>query len=64
MNKNAVIKDIDELTDTYCTDCPIKKVLRSNRGKSGAHRFCIESCSIGEKLQFLGNELMKMHERR
>lgn len=60
MDKNTVIKDIDELTDTYCADCPIKKVLRSSRGKSGAHRFCIEMCSVGEKLQFLGNELMKI----
>nr|WP_106778807.1 zinc-finger domain-containing protein [Lysinibacillus timonensis] len=63
MNKNTVIKDIDELTDTYCEDCPVRRELRNTRGKSGAHRFCIEQCSVGEQLQFLGNELMKIYER-
>lgn len=63
MSKEAVIKDIDELMDTYCIDCPIKKELRQLRGKSGAHRFCIEQCSVGEQLQFLGNELMKFQEK-
>lgn len=62
MNKIDVMKDIDELTDTYCVDCPIQKVLRASVGKSKAHRFCIESCSIGEKLQFLGNELIKLKD--
>ncbi|MFC5559210.1 zinc-finger domain-containing protein [Ureibacillus thermophilus] len=63
MNKSAVIKDIDELIDTYCIDCPIKRDLRQTRGKAGAHRFCIEQCSIGEQLQFLGNELLKIQEK-
>jgi len=64
VNKNTVIKDIDELTDTYCNDCPIKGDLRKNRGKTGAHRFCIEQCSVGEQLQFLGQELLKIYEKR
>lgn len=63
MNKNTVMKDIDALTDTYCNDCPIRRDLRETRGKAGAHRFCIEQCSVGEKLQFLGQELMKIYER-
>lgn len=63
MNKQTVIKDIDELHDTFCNDCPIKRELRNIRGKSGAHRFCIEQCSVGEQLQFLGNELMKIYEK-
>ncbi|HWL23996.1 MAG TPA: zinc-finger domain-containing protein [Ureibacillus sp.] len=63
MNKNTVIKDIDEITDTYCNDCPIKRELRGSRGKSGAHRFCIEQCSVGAQLRFLGNELMKIYEK-
>lgn len=59
----SIIKDIDELNDTYCIDCPIKKELRQSRGKSRAHRFCIEQCSVGEQLQFLGRELLKIHNR-
>ncbi|NLY81003.1 MAG: zinc-finger domain-containing protein, partial [Lysinibacillus sp.] len=46
MKKNVVMKDIDELIDTFCIDCPIKKELRQLRGKSGAHRFCIEQCTV------------------
>lgn len=57
------MKDIDELIDTFCIDCLIKKELRQLRGKSGAHRFCIEQCTVGEQLQFLGNELMKFQEK-
>ena len=63
MNKHTVIKDIDQMTDTYCNDCPVKRELRNNRGKSGAHRFCIEQCSVGAHLKFLGNELMKIYEK-
>lgn len=61
MNKVTVIKDIDELTDTYCNDCPIRRELRGSRGKAGAHRFCIKQCSVGGKLQFLGQELLKIY---
>lgn len=63
MNKVDVMKDIDELTDTYCTDCLVIRDLRKTRGKQGAHRFCIESCTVGEQLQFLGQEIMKIYEK-
>ena len=60
MNKVSVMKEIDELTDTYCTDCLVIRDLRKKRGKTGAHRFCIEQCTVGEQLQFLGKELIKV----
>ncbi|MEK4629186.1 MAG: zinc-finger domain-containing protein [Solibacillus sp.] len=63
MNKVDVMKDIDQLTDTYCTDCLVIRDLRKTRGKQGAHRFCIESCTVGEQLQFLGNEMLKVTEK-
>lgn len=63
MNKIDVMKDIDELTDTYCVDCLVIRNLRKQRGKQGAHRFCIESCTVGEQLQFLGQEMMKICEK-
>ena len=62
MNKISVMKDIDELTDMYCQDCLVIRELRQTRGKSNAHKFCIESCTVGEQLQFLGQELMKVTE--
>lgn len=63
MIKTYVMKDIDELTDTYCVDCLVIRDLRKKRGKQGAHRFCIESCSVGEQLQFLGQEMLKIQEK-
>lgn len=63
MIKTYVMKDIDELTDTYCVDCLVIRDLRKKRGKQGAHRFCIESCSVGEQLQFLGQEMVKIQEK-
>ena len=63
MNKIDVMKDIDELTDMYCVDCLVIRDLRKTRGKQGAHRFCIEQCTVGEQLQFLGQEMMKIQEK-
>ena len=63
MNKATVMKDIDELTDMYCSECLVIRDLRQSRGKTKAHQFCIESCTVGEQLQFLGQELMKFTER-
>ena len=60
MNKVSVMKEIDELTDTCCTECLVIRDLRKKRGKTGAHRFCIEQCTVGEQLQSLGKELMKV----
>lgn len=63
MDKSAIIKDIDELMEMYCKDCLVIRDLRKERGKSKAHQFCIEHCTVGEQLQFLGNELIKYNER-
>lgn len=63
MNKVSVMKEIDELSDTYCTDCLVIRDLRKTRGKSGAHRFCIEHCTVGEQLQFLGKEILKVIDK-
>lgn len=62
MNKVSVMQDIDELMDMYCSECLIIQELRKTHGKQGAHKFCIEKCTVGEQLQFLGNELMKLQE--
>ena len=63
MDKVSVMKDIDELTDMYCSDCLVIRDLRQKRGKTKAHQFCIEKCTVGEQLQFLGKELMKISVR-
>ncbi|TFE03260.1 zinc-finger domain-containing protein [Jeotgalibacillus sp. R-1-5s-1] len=57
MEKQLIINEVDELLQTYCQDCPVKKQLRYERGKSKAHKFCISECSVGKRLQECGRQL-------
>ena len=60
MNKVVVMKEINQLLDIYCEGCYVKKQLTKERGKTGAHQFCISDCTIGDQLQFLGREINKI----
>lgn len=57
--KTIIISEIDEMIDTYCEGCFLKKQLVKEQGKTAAHKFCITGCTIGDQLRFLGNELNK-----
>lgn len=59
MEKAIVMSEIHEILDTYCEKCLVKTQLGKERGKAGAHQFCISMCTIGEHLQFLGEEMNK-----
>lgn len=59
MKKEIVLTEITEILDHYCEGCLVKKQLIEERGKTGAHRFCIKTCTIGEQLKFLGAEMNK-----
>ncbi|MEV9639177.1 zinc-finger domain-containing protein [Mammaliicoccus sciuri] len=60
MNKVMVMKDINQLLDIYCEGCYVKRQLIKERGKTGAHQFCISECTIGDQLKFLGSEINKI----
>lgn len=60
MDKLLIMKDINQLLDIYCEGCYVKKQLLKERGKTGAHQFCISDCTIGDQLQFLGREMSKI----
>lgn len=60
MNKTIIINEIDEILDAYCDSCFLKKQLSKDKGKSGSHKFCITTCTIGEQLRFLGQEMNKI----
>lgn len=64
MDKLTVMNDINQLLDLYCEGCFAKKQLIKERGKTGAHQFCISACTIGEQLQFLGREINKIGSSR
>ena len=60
MNKEMIMSEIDEILTSYCEGCFLKTQLSKEKGKTGAHRFCIKTCTIGEQLQFLGQEMNKI----
>lgn len=62
MNKVMVMNEIDEILDTYCDGCFVKRQLTKDKGKTAAHSFCITTCTIGEHLKFLGQEMNKLEK--
>jgi hypothetical protein len=52
-----VIGKLDEILATYCEDCLLKAHFRKEYGKKYAHRFCIEQCTVGQKIKELGKNL-------
>ncbi|TWT01004.1 zinc-finger domain-containing protein [Planomicrobium sp. CPCC 101079] len=60
MNKLSIMNEIDEMLDTYCEGCFVKRQIRKDHGKTAAHRFCISECTVGSQLRFLGEELNKI----
>ncbi len=60
MKKTTVTSEIDELLDMYCEGCLVKTQLTRERGKVDAHKFCIQECTVGDQLRFLGSEMNKL----
>ena len=54
--QNAIHK-IDDLMNTYCEQCLLKSHIRKTEGKTQAHHFCINECSVGKQIKQIGNEL-------
>jgi len=57
MKKKQVLEKITELMDTYCVDCLLKKHFRKEYGKTYAHSFCINQCTVGEQIKKIGQKL-------
>nr|WP_097678023.1 zinc-finger domain-containing protein [Bacillus mediterraneensis] len=49
--------EAEVLMGYYCTDCLLKKYHRKEKGKRFAHRFCISSCTVGEKIKECGKRI-------
>ncbi|WP_066174008.1 zinc-finger domain-containing protein [Bacillus marinisedimentorum] len=63
MNRVKAVKEAGSLLDTYCSDCFLKEHHRRTGGKAYAHSFCINSCTVGEKLQEYGSLLAGKQEK-
>ncbi|TGZ36972.1 zinc-finger domain-containing protein, partial [bacterium M00.F.Ca.ET.162.01.1.1] len=45
------------LMNTYCKACLSKRHVKNTNGKTQAHHFCINECSVGKQIKQIGNEL-------
>ena len=57
MERKKLLKEVDSLLEYYCEGCFIKSTLHKEHSKTYAHRFCIEKCTVGEKLKSIGTLL-------
>ncbi|MCM3571583.1 MULTISPECIES: zinc-finger domain-containing protein [Mesobacillus] len=57
MTRNEVLAEVETLLNTYCNGCFLKKHHRQENGKRYAHRFCINECTVGEKIKKCGQKL-------
>ncbi|AXM90421.1 zinc-finger domain-containing protein [Anoxybacillus ayderensis] len=59
MNRKDVLLRLNELFDTYCEGCFVNRTFRKECGKSYAQSFCIQTCTVGKKIQQYGQLLVK-----
>ncbi|MGV2938521.1 zinc-finger domain-containing protein [Mesobacillus sp. LC4] len=57
MTRNEILAEVETLLTTYCNGCFLKKLHRQENGKRHAHRFCINECTVGEKIKKCGQKL-------
>ena len=57
--KKEAFRQLDYLLKTYCEGCFLHKQLVGEYGRTHAHRFCINQCTVGESLKQIGGSLNK-----
>lgn len=57
MSKKQILNELSEVIDTYCVNCLLKKHFRDEFGKRYAHSFCINKCTVGQKIKEIGEKL-------
>lgn len=63
-NKRKEILDkLNELHQTYCEGCFLKSTFRKEYGKTYAQSFCINQCTVGEKMRQYGAMLLATTSR-
>lgn len=61
--KKAMLKQVDSLLNTYCDGCFLHKQNVLDNGRTYAHRFCINQCTVGESLKQIGANLNQNTEQ-
>lgn len=58
-----VLKQVDTLLNTYCNGCFLHKQFVQEQGRTYAHRFCINQCTVGDSLKQMGAFLNRDTEK-
>jgi hypothetical protein len=59
LERKQLLEEVTQMLDYYCQDCFIKRTFNKEQGKNYAQSFCINQCTIGEKIQEYGRLLLK-----
>ncbi|MGP4079662.1 zinc-finger domain-containing protein [Bacillus sp. Marseille-Q3570] len=58
MERRVVTEEIEWTLNTFCRDCFVRDAFKKDYGKNYAQSFCNRDCSVGQRLQALGESLM------
>ncbi|MBS4217366.1 zinc-finger domain-containing protein [Bacillus sp. FJAT-49711] len=58
MKRTKIFKEIDELISSSCEGCFLHLYFKKEFSKTYAHSFCINQCTVGQKLQEKGKSLI------
>ena len=58
-SRQSVLNEVERTLEQYCSGCFLYSHNRKERGRAGAHKFCLSSCTVGEKLRQFGEQLKK-----
>lgn len=59
LTRKELLEEVEQLMNHYCKGCFLNQHFKKEKGRRGAHRFCISECTVGEKLRSYGNRLKK-----
>ncbi|MEH7401161.1 zinc-finger domain-containing protein [Gottfriedia acidiceleris] len=57
LERKEILEEIDTLMKTYCDGCFVYKHFRKDHSQKFAQSFCINKCTIGEKIKTIGKQL-------
>jgi len=57
MERKLILEEIDNLIKNYCDGCFVYKHFRKDHSQKFAQSFCINKCTVGEKIKDMGKQL-------
>ncbi|WP_081707555.1 zinc-finger domain-containing protein [Bacillus massiliigorillae] len=55
--RKIVLQQIEETLTLYCNGCFLYNHHKKDYGRTYAHKYCLSSCTVGERLKDFGQKL-------